>query len=44
MKLKTMYQGVIPFVMIQVVALAIVMVYPDLVTWLPDKLLGFENQ
>ena len=44
MKLKTMYQGVIPFVMIQVVALSIVMVYPDLVTWLPDKLLGFENQ
>src|SRR5210317_550819 len=44
MKLNTMYKGVIPFVGIQVVALAIVMIFPDLVTWLPEKLLGFENQ
>lgn len=44
MKLNTMYKGVIPFVGIQIVALAIVMIFPDLVTWLPDKLLGFENQ
>ena len=44
MKLNTMYKGVIPFVCIQIVALAIVMLFPDLVTWLPEKLLGFENQ
>jgi tripartite ATP-independent transporter DctM subunit len=44
MSLSSMYKGVIPFVLIQVLALGIVMIFPDTVTWLPDKLLGFENQ
>jgi tripartite ATP-independent transporter DctM subunit len=34
------YRGVIPFVAIQIVALAIVAAWPALATWLPDKLLG----
>ena len=32
------YRGVIPFVGIQVVALLILAIFPDLVTWLPDLL------
>jgi len=42
--LTSMYKGVIPFVLIQVLALGIVVIFPETVTWLPDKLLGFENQ
>ena len=44
MSLTSMYKGVIPFVLIQVLALGIVVIFPETVTWLPDKLLGFENQ
>ena len=32
------YRGVVPFVAIQIVALLILAVFPDLVTWLPDRL------
>jgi TRAP-type mannitol/chloroaromatic compound transport system permease large subunit len=39
-----MYRGVIPFVIIQIIALGIVSYYPETVLWLPDKLLGFEGQ
>ena len=34
------YRGVIPFVAIQLLALLVLAVYPDLVTWLPDRLYG----
>jgi tripartite ATP-independent transporter DctM subunit len=34
------YRGVIPFVGIQVLALVILAIFPDLVTWLPDRLYG----
>ena len=34
------YRGVIPFVAIQLLALIILALYPELVTWLPDKLYG----
>ena len=34
------YRGVIPFVGIQIFALLILAAFPDLVTWLPDKLYG----
>ena len=34
------YRGVIPFVGIQVAALIILAIFPDIVTWLPDKLYG----
>ena len=44
MSLTSMYKGVIPFVLIQSLALGIVVIFPETVTWLPDKLLGFENQ
>ena len=34
------YRGVIPFVAIQIVALGIVALWPELATWLPEVLLG----
>ena len=34
------YRGVIPFVAIQVFALLLLAIFPDLVTWLPDKIYG----
>jgi tripartite ATP-independent transporter DctM subunit len=34
------YRGVMPFVGIQIFALLILAAFPDLVTWLPDKLYG----
>ena len=34
------YRGVIPFVVIQVLALLILALFPDLVTWLPGRLYG----
>ncbi len=40
--LKHMYKGVVPFLFIQVIALAIVMAFPQLALWLPDQLLGFK--
>ena len=42
--LSSMYKGVIPFVLIQIVALIVVLLFPETVTWLPDRLLGFEGQ
>jgi len=34
------YRGVIPFVAIQVFALLLLALFPDLVTWLPDRIYG----
>ena len=34
-----MYRGVIPFIVLQLLTLLIVMAWPELVTWLPGKLL-----
>jgi TRAP-type mannitol/chloroaromatic compound transport system permease large subunit len=31
------YQGVLPFIALQLVGLAIVYAWPDLVTWLPSR-------
>lgn len=33
--LKTIYRGVVPFIILQIVALLIVLFFPNLVTWLP---------
>jgi len=40
--LQQMYRGVLPFIGLQVIALAIVMAFPETATWLPDQLLGFN--
>ena len=38
--LKDIYKGVIPFVVLQILALLIVAMYPNLVTWLPSLAYG----
>ena len=40
--LLEMYKGVVPFILLQMVTLAIVMTFPQTVLWLPTKLLGFN--
>ena len=35
---QNMYKGVMPFIAVQVVALLIVGFFPEIATWLPDKL------
>lgn len=37
---KQIYKGVIPFIIIQLIALAILSVWPEIVTWLPEKIYG----
>ena len=34
------YRGIIPFVVLQLIGLAIVFFYPELVTWLPARAYG----
>jgi tripartite ATP-independent transporter DctM subunit len=42
MTLRHMYVGVVPFLFIQMVALFIVMLFPETALWLPDQVLGFR--
>jgi TRAP-type mannitol/chloroaromatic compound transport system permease large subunit len=37
---KSIYKGVIPFVCIQLFMLLMLALFPELVTWLPEKLYG----
>jgi len=37
-----MYRGVVPFIVLQLAALALTMAFPQLVTWLPTKMLQFR--
>ncbi|MSP80239.1 MAG: TRAP transporter large permease subunit [Rhodospirillales bacterium] len=37
-----MYKGVVPFIGLQVLTMAIVMIWPETVLWLPEKLLSFR--
>ncbi|MEL7372990.1 MAG: TRAP transporter large permease subunit, partial [Pseudomonadota bacterium] len=37
---SAIYRGVIPFIVIQVLMLAILAVFPELATWLPDVVYG----
>jgi TRAP-type mannitol/chloroaromatic compound transport system permease large subunit len=37
---KAIYRGVIPFVVIQIIALAVIALEPGIVTWLPEILFG----
>jgi len=41
-QLRHMFAGVVPFIVLQLVCLAIVAVFPQLVLWLPAQLLGFR--
>jgi tripartite ATP-independent transporter DctM subunit len=40
--LRDMYAGVMPFIFIQIIALVIVAMFPDIALWLPQQLLGFK--
>ena len=40
--LRHMYNGVVPFIFLEIITLALVMVFPAIALWLPDKLLGFN--
>jgi tripartite ATP-independent transporter DctM subunit len=40
--LMDMYRGVVPFILLQIVTLAILMVFPQTILWLPGQLLGFR--
>ena len=42
-RLGHMYTGVLPFIVIEVIALAMVMVWPDLALWLPEQMLKFRD-
>jgi len=37
---RTNYQGIVPFVIIQLIGLVLAIVFPQLVLWLPKALLG----
>ena len=37
-----MYRGVVPFIILQTIALAIVIAFPTIVTWLPSVMLNFR--
>ena len=41
-ELRDMYRGVVPFILIQVLTLALIVVFPGLALWLPSKVLGFQ--
>ncbi|GAW35413.1 sialic acid TRAP transporter permease protein SiaT [Roseovarius sp. A-2] len=36
-----MFKGVVPFIILQLFTLALVMAFPQMVLWLPEKVLGF---
>ena len=40
MQTAQIYKGVIPFVAIQLGALVLLAIFPDIVTWLPNKIYG----
>jgi tripartite ATP-independent transporter DctM subunit len=37
---STIYKGVLPFILIQLLLLAIAYIYPGLITWLPEQIYG----
>ena len=39
-KIQQIYRGIIPFVLLQLIGLGLVMAYPDIALWLPNKLLN----
>ena len=38
-----MYAGVMPFIALEIIALAVVMMWPDLALWLPEQMLRFRD-
>lgn len=42
-RLKHMYAGVMPFIGLEIIALAVVMMWPDIALWLPEQMLRFRD-
>ena len=42
-RLRHMYAGVMPFIGLEIIALAVVMMWPDLALWLPEQMLKFRE-
>ena len=42
-RLGHMYRGVLPFIALEIIALAMVMQWPDLALWLPEQMLRFRD-
>jgi tripartite ATP-independent transporter DctM subunit len=40
-ELKHMYRGVVPFIFLQLLTLALILLFPDIALWLPSKIVGF---
>lgn len=40
LSMRDIYRGIIPFVMLQMLALGLVIAFPELAMWLPNRLLG----
>lgn len=38
--MKTVYYSVLPFIAIQLIIIILFMIFPELVTWLPDRMRG----
>ncbi|MCD8491225.1 MAG: hypothetical protein LRY51_04650 [Geovibrio sp.] len=36
MELSHIYKGILPFVLLQLIALILCVVFPDIITWLPN--------
>ncbi|QUJ67163.1 TRAP transporter large permease subunit [Photobacterium sp. GJ3] len=42
-RMETVYRAIIPFLIIQAAALVLFVLYPDLVTWLPNQIVGVPH-
>ena len=42
-RLGHMYRGVLPFIGLEIIALAVVMMWPELALWLPEQMLRFRE-
>jgi TRAP-type mannitol/chloroaromatic compound transport system permease large subunit len=40
--IRHMYRGVVPFIVLQLFTLVLTMAFPELVTWLPSRMLGIK--
>lgn len=36
MKLKHLYKGVVPFIILQLIGLAVIVIWPEIILWLPS--------
>ena len=39
---RAIFQGVVPFMMLQLIGIAIVLLFPQIALWLPEKLIGWN--